>query len=78
MMEDTSIGFLFNLASGIMGFLMGAAVYGQMIKYPETGLPVGFMKGIRISLFQILLALLIALPILLVGVAIVVGLGLSR
>lgn len=70
MMENTSLGLLFNLASGIMGFFMGGAVYGQMIKYPDTGSPIGFMKGIRISLFQILLVFLIALPLLLIGLVI--------
>lgn len=70
--KDSSTGLLFNLASAIMSFFLGATIYGQMIKYPDTDTPIGFKKGIRISLFQMLLGFLIALPLILVF-ALVIG-----
>ncbi len=66
-MKDTSTSLLFNVALTLMGFFMGSAIYGQMIKYPDTDTPIGFKNGIRISLFQILLNILIALPVVLIG-----------
>ena len=50
--------------SGLIGFFGGAAIYGAMIKHPETG-PIGFVKGILISLF--LLAVLIVIGLIVVG-----------
>ena len=48
------------IITGVIGFLMGSVIFSKMLRHPETG-PIGFVKGILISLFLTALFLTVAI-----------------
>jgi hypothetical protein len=63
---DTTIRFFVGLDT-IIGFFLGAAIYGSLIKHPETD-PIGLRRGLAIEFILLIsFGLLMALPFYLIG-----------
>ncbi|MHC4641053.1 MAG: redoxin domain-containing protein [Planctomycetota bacterium] len=52
-----------NVLAFAVNFVITSAIYAKMIKHPETNVPIGFGKGLLISLYLVLIGIVLGIAI---------------
>ena len=66
---------LSSIVSLPIGFLISSAIYGAMLKFPETDMPVGFGKGALVTLVSYAIGLAIGIVIAVIVIGLIFATG---